>query len=247
MSAQGFANSEQGDILEVSLEKIEGLLKGDYGVSKRTIGLLLLQGDDEITALAESREPDNMSEIKEIINYTGKHYVQPLSYIITLRRQEEASRITGIAVEHLPKANLAFREKLSRVMINPLTGVPILLFVLYYGIYKFVGEFGAGTLVDFIETGIFEKNINPWATQIIKPIIPWQAVRELFVGEYGMITLGVRYAVAIILPVVTTFFVAFAIIEDAGYLPRLALLIDSLFKKIGLTGRAGNPMVPGLG
>ena len=71
MSAQGFANSEQGDILEVSLEKIEGLLKGDYGVSKRTIGLLLLQGDDEITALAESREPDNMSEIKEIINFYG--------------------------------------------------------------------------------------------------------------------------------------------------------------------------------
>jgi len=61
------------------------------------------------------------------------------------------------------------------------------------------------------------------------------------------ISLGVRYAVALILPIVTTFFIAFAIIEDTGYLPRLALLIDRLFKKIGLTGRAVIPMVLGLG
>ena len=119
--------------------------------------------------------------------------------------------------------------------------------ILYYGIYKFVGEFGAGTVVDFIETDIFENNINPWVTQIFTSIIPWHLVRELFVGEYGLITLGVRYAVALILPIVTTFFIAFAIIEDTGYLPRLALLIDRLFKKIGLTGRAVIPMVLGLG
>ena len=77
--------------------------------------------------------------------------------------------------------------------------------------------------------------------------IPWQAVRDLFVGEYGMVTLGLRYAVALILPIVTTFFIVFAIIEDTGYLPRLALLIDRLFKKIGLSGRAVIPMVLGLG
>jgi len=62
-----------------------------------------------------------------------------------------------------------------------------------------------------------------------------------------MLTLGVRYAVAIILPIVGTFFFVFAIIEDSGYLPRLAMLIDRVFKKIGLSGRAVIPMVLGLG
>src|SRR3989338_8563562 len=150
-----------------------------------------------------------------------------------MRRQEEASRIVSSTIEHLPKPGLPFKEKLSRIMINPVTGIPILLLVLYYGVYKFVGEFGAGTVVDFIETDIFEKNINPWITRIFVSLIPWHLFRELFVGEYGMITLGVRYAVALILPIVTTFFIAFAIIEDTGYLPRLALLIDRIFKKIG--------------
>ncbi len=237
----------QGDILEVSLEKIENLLKDAYGLSRRSIGLLLLQEDAEIITLVKSRQAQEFGAISQIINYTKAQYHHPLSYIISLRRQEEANGITARAIEYSPKIGLAFKEKLSRIMISPLTGVPILLLVLYYGIYKFVGEFGAGTVVDFIETGIFEKNINPWITQIFTSIIPWGLLRDLFVGEYGMITLGVRYAVALILPIVTTFFIAFAIIEDTGYLPRLALLIDRIFKKIGLTGRAVIPMVLGLG
>ena len=62
-----------------------------------------------------------------------------------------------------------------------------------------------------------------------------------------MVTLGLRYAVAIILPVVGTFFLAFSILEDSGYLPRLAMLLDRLFKRIGLNGRAVIPLVLGLG
>lgn len=238
---------DEVDILQISIEKIESLLKGDYGISRRSIALLLLQEDSEILSLVERNAPDAAIKIKEIISQTKTHFNEPLSYIIALRRQEEANRIVSMVVEHLPQTKLSFRERLSRVMINPLSGIPILLAILYYGIYKFVGEFGAGTVVDFIETDIFEKSINPWITHFFSFIIPWQILRDLFVGEYGVITLGVRYAVALILPIVTTFFIAFAIIEDTGYLPRLALLIDRLFKRIGLTGRAVIPMVLGLG
>ena len=236
------------DILEVSLEKIESLLKANYNISKRAIGLLLLQEDRHINSLVKNKEAqDTYDQIESIIADTKLHYHHPLDYIISIRRQEEASRIIAGAIEHLPQTKVAFRERLSRIMMNPFTGTPILILILYWGIYKFVGEFGAGTVVDFIETDIFEKNINPWITQVFTLIIPWQLLRGLFVGEYGIITLGVRYAVALILPIVTTFFIAFAIIEDTGYLPRLALLIDRLFKKIGLTGRAVIPMVLGLG
>ncbi len=235
------------EILETSLEKIEGLLKGDYRISKRSIALLLLQEDNEIMSLVKSKEREDLTHIIEIINDAKAHYKEPISYIISIQRQEEASRIVSTNIEHLPKQDISFKEKLSRIMLNPITGVPILLVILYYGIYQFVGKLGAGVLVDFIEKRIFEGHINPFVTRVITSIIPWHILRELFVGEYGMITLGIRYAVALILPIVTTFFIAFAIIEDTGYLPRLALLIDRLFKTIGLTGRAVIPMVLGLG
>jgi ferrous iron transport protein B len=138
------------------------------------------------------------------------------------------------------------KEKLGNIMIGPITGLPFLLLVVYL-LYEFVGVFGAQTLVDFLENEIFGEYINPTVTSFVNGIVPWTVVQDLFVNDYGIITLGIRYAVAIILPIVATFFIAFSIIEDTGYLPRLALLVDKLFKRIGLNGRAVIPIVLGFG
>jgi ferrous iron transport protein B len=132
-------------------------------------------------------------------------------------------------------------------MMNPWTGIPLLLLVLYFGLYKFVGGFGAGTVVDFLESTIFDAHLIPWVNSVVDTHVPWVSVRELLAHDYGVITLGLRYAIAIVLPLVGTFFFAFAIIEDTGYLPRLAMLIDRVFKKIGLSGRAVIPMTLGFG
>ncbi|MGZ8463665.1 MAG: nucleoside recognition domain-containing protein, partial [Candidatus Deferrimicrobiaceae bacterium] len=67
------------------------------------------------------------------------------------------------------------------------------------------------------------------------------------VGPYGMISMALSYAVAIVLPIVGTFFLGFGILEDSGYLPRLAVMVDRLFKKIGCNGKAVLPMILGLG
>ncbi|MEL7009119.1 MAG: ferrous iron transporter B, partial [Cyanobacteria bacterium J06588_4] len=112
--------------------------------------------------------------------------------------------------------------------------------------YKFVGEFGAGELVDRIE-GFYEGQINPVVNQIVAQIIPWQPIQDLIANDYGIITLGIRYAVAIVLPIVATYFLMFSLLEDSGYLPRMSLMLDRLFKSIGLSGRAVIPMVLGLG
>lgn len=136
--------------------------------------------------------------------------------------------------------------RIDKILVSPLTGFPILAAVIYLGLYKFVGVLGAGTVVGYLEGG-FEKYMNPWLAKLAAVYIPWEVLRALFVGEYGILTLGLRYAVAIILPIVAFFFFVFAIIEDSGYLPRIAFLLDRAFKKIGLSGRAIIPMVLGLG
>ena len=58
---------------------------------------------------------------------------------------------------------------------------------------------------------------------------------------------GVTYSIAIILPIVGFFFVSFGLMEDSGYLPRLAVMLNRFFKIIGLNGKAVLPMVLGLG
>ena len=145
------------------------------------------------------------------------------------------------------KRRAVWQEQLSSLMVHPVWGLPILGLVLWFGLYKFVGEFGAGTLVDFIETNIFESLINPRVDYFFHLLFGEGHLFNLFGGEYGIITLGVRYAFAIIFPIVGTFFIAFSIIEDTGYLPRLAMLVDRVFKKIGLSGRALIPLTLGFG
>jgi len=233
--------------IEIALRQIETLLCDDYVLSKRAVALLLLQRDSDIEALVKAKDAKNFDKIQDVVRRTEKHYAHPLDYIITMQRQRKVSNIVRRVTQPVEQSSVSFQERLSRLTMNPLTGVPILLLVLYWGLYKFVGQFGAGTLVDFLERSVFEAHINPFVTRITEALIPWETLRGLFVGDYGIITLGVRYAIAIILPIVTIFFLVFAVIEDTGYLPRLAMLIDSVFKKIGLSGRAVIPMVLGFG
>lgn len=233
--------------LEIAVELIEKVLEGIYPVSKRTIALLLLQEDKEIEELVKVKEPKKLEQIKEIISRTKKNYSQPLNFLISVRRQEEANQICREIIKPGKKKGYPLKEKISQLLMNPFTGGPILLIILYYGLYKLVGDFGAGVLVDFLETKVFEEIINPALIKFFTAVIPFKIIQDLLVGEYGVFTLGLRYAVAIILPIVTIFFLAFSVIEDSGYLPRLAMLIDQLFKKIGLSGRAVIPMVLGFG
>ena len=138
-----------------------------------------------------------------------------------------------------------FQEWLGRAVRQPLTGLPILALVLYVT-YLFVGVFGAQTLVGLLENGLFGAYINPAAVALASHI-PVAFARDFFVGEYGLVTMGLTYAIAIVLPVVTTFFLVFGFLEDSGYIPRLAIFSDRLFRSMGLNGKAVLPMVLGLG
>ncbi len=112
---------------------------------------------------------------------------------------------------------------------------------------SFVGDFGASTLVGLLEEDFFGEVLNPAVTAFVRSHIstPWLA--DLFVGEYGLWTMGMTYALALILPIVTTFFLAFGVLEDSGYFSRLSVIANRMFAAIGLNGRAVLPMVLGLG
>lgn len=234
------------DRIEKAIKEIESNLKSSYNVSKRTIALLLLQEDSEIQEMVRMRE-SSFSQISEIVKKTKMLFTEPLYYVITVQRQKKVDEIVSKVVYTRRDSKNRLSNWLDKITVQPLTGIPILLLVLYFGLYKFVGQFGAGTLVDFIEGNIFDTYVNPWVDRMVTTYISSEPIQELLAKEYGIITLGLRYAFAIILPIVGTFFLMFSIIEDSGYLPRLALLIDRVFKAIGLNGRAVIPMVLGFG
>jgi ferrous iron transport protein B len=233
--------------IESAISEIESKMTCDYTLSKRAMALFLLQGDSEVIEIVKEKEGDGFSEIENIVKVTKSHYSRPLRYVITMKRYLEGSKIVDNIFTQTTITKIDFREMLSRAMMRPITGIPILILVLYFGLYQFVGNFGAQILVGFLEETIFEGHINPYVNDAVQSGIPYAPLQDLIAGDYGIITLGIRYAIALVLPIVGTFFLAFSIIEDSGYLPRLAMLIDRVFKKIGLNGRAVIPMVLGFG
>ncbi|MFH1716333.1 MAG: ferrous iron transport protein B [Planctomycetota bacterium] len=241
-----YGGIDYGPAIEASISAIAGQLDGKGKVSKRTRALLLLQCDGvhDSAGLAEGFD-GNIVETAVRDCLSGLEH--SVHYHATVAIRSQAERIVGQVVTFPEKDVKTFRERLSRLCMHPLTGMPILFAVMYFGIYKFVGGFGAGTVVDFLERTIFETHVNPFVAKVFSSLLPWQSIYDLVAGEYGIITLGVRYAIAIVLPIVGTFFIAFSILEDSGYLPRLAMLIDSVFKRIGLNGRAVIPIVLGFG
>ncbi|MGM0530718.1 MAG: ferrous iron transport protein B [Bacteroidota bacterium] len=234
-------------IIEEKLGDIQDLLSGKYSFHKRSLAQLLMQDDKDAHRLVMDKEPESYEAIRNLITHTRKKIKESLIYRMKIRLHEEAERISEEVTTQVKKKRFRLGEKLSTLMTRPVTGVPIMLLILYLVFYKFVGVFGAGTVVDFIEGRVFGQHLNPAIAEGVESITNSEAIRQLIIGEYGVVTLGLTYAIAIILPVVGTFFLAFSIIEDTGYLPRLSLLIDRIFKKIGLSGRAVIPMVLGLG
>lgn len=234
-------------IIENAVSHITSHLKSKYMLSKRSIALLLLQGDSEVIELVKTKESvENFTEISSSINDVKSFSKFPISYELSINYKKKASKILDGIVSYCDKKNNSFSGITDSFTMNPISGAIILLIVIYFAFYKFVGGFGAGTLVNFIENGIFSKYVNPYVNEMIQ-YIPWQVIRDLLGNDYGIITMGVKYAVAIVLPIITIFFFVFSIIEDSGYLPRIAFLLDFIFKKIGLNGRAVIPMTLGFG
>ncbi len=161
-------------------------------------------------------------------------------------RGEAASLIAARVASQRADATPRLAQTIARAVIHPFWAWPILLGVLY-AVYEFVGVFGAGTLVGLLEEDLFGGILNPAVTGFVKQhaTIGWLA--DMLVGEYGLWTMGMTYALALILPIVTTFFIAFGMLEDSGYFARLSVLSNRVFKLFGLNGRAVLPMVLGLG
>jgi ferrous iron transport protein B len=223
---------------------VRSRLAGVYPVDATAVASLLLQGDDEATALVRAAEGAAAEQALAGAAEAAAALDAPAIYRVAVERQNAAEAIATDVVQRNGRVASPWADRLGRLLSEPLTGVPILLLFLYFVLFRFVGGFGAGTAVDWLEERVFEGLLNPFFETGFA-VVPWVWLRDLFVGEYGVLTLGLRYAVAIILPIVGAFFLVFSIVEDSGYFPRLALLVDRVFKRLGLSGRAVIPMVLG--
>ena len=235
-----------GEKIEKGVEEIEKLLP-PCNISVRSIALMILAGDDTLTDWLHKNLPaESIEKIEEIVRKISAVVREGPGYAINRVRGRAAHHIIKEVFMEAKTERHGFRNLVGNMMMHHIWGIPVLLSVLYL-MYLFVGYFGAGICVDFLEKNLFERFINPWASSIAEAVIPFEIVRDLLVGDYGLITMALSYAIAIVFPIVGTFFIAFSALEDSGYLPRLAVMVNKIFRLMGLNGKAVLPMVLGLG
>ena len=232
--------------IEEGVTAIENLLP-EKQKGKRALALMLLAGDESLQDWLHCRLSEQVIlKIEEISRRLQSQHQEPLGFFINQKRLNAVDRILEGVFRKEKRSRGMGARALSNLTTHPIGGVPILLVVLY-AMYKWVGDFGAGIGVDFLLNVVFGKAINPAVTWVVEYLFPWQFLQEFFVGPYGLVTMGLTYAIAIVLPIVGTFFFAFGLLEDSGYLPRLAVMVNRIFRVMGLSGKAVLPMVLGLG
>ncbi len=135
---------------------------------------------------------------------------------------------------------------LGRASVTLHWGLPLLALSLA-AVYMLVGVAVAQHLVGFTETALGQESWEPFARSIIDGIGIGGPIREILVGEFGLLTMTVTYVVFLLAPLVVAFYFALALLEDSGFLPRIATLVDRLLGAIGLNGRAVIPIILGFG
>jgi ferrous iron transport protein B len=249
-------------VIEEALAELSPLMPRG-GLGARALAVMALVGDESLRPkLAAHLGEAELAHIDGIRRRVASVYPESLRFVVARQRLVAADRLHDAVVTRSGvSAGSTFARRLGGWSTDPVWGVPILAAVLFVA-YQFVGVLGAGTLVDFLETTIFEGYLVPWVDAAVRFLAPDGAIEAflvgppgvpisehggLLVGRYGLVSMGLAYGIAIVLPIVTTFFIAFSALEDSGYLPRLAVMLNKVFKRMGLNGKAVLPMVLGLG
>ena len=215
-------------------------------LAARGLAILYLGGDSVVADWLTEHAGESHGQLEILRKNAIDHAEGDLPALLARERTEAADALAASVIQRAVRSSPLLSQRLGQYVVHPVWGVPILLGVLY-AVYQFVGVFGASVLVGLMEKDLFEGILNPAFTNLVANIFGPGWLQDLLVGQYGLWTMGMTYALALILPIVTTFFFAFGVLEDSGYLPRLTVIANRLFSLIGLNGRAVLPMVLGLG
>lgn len=213
------------------------------GYADREIAQLI---GEQIRSVDSAREALLVLEGDEIVS--KRHGVPPGNKReeFYLRRRERVNDVVDHVVKEVSTAK-RMASRLGDAMLNPWLGTLMLAGVLYI-MYELIGVFLAQKVVGFTEGVLMREYWEPWIRGLVSQWIPIHSVAgRILMGEYGLLTMTVTYLFGLLLPLVAGFYLALAFMEDSGYLPRLAVLVDRMLNTIGLNGRAVIPIILGFG
>lgn len=171
------------------------------------------------------------------------------------QRWPEMGRIVS-SCQCLRHHHHTFLQRLSDLSVKPWTGLPLAALVLLaaFWVVRLIGE----GLINYLADPVFNRLYLPLLERLSAWLGPGSLLHSILIGSlidgkidflqsFGVLTTGLYVELAMVLPYIVSFYLVLSFLEDFGYLPRLAVLLDGLMHRVGLHGYAIIPTLLGLG
>ena len=170
------------------------------------------------------------------------------------RWQEIGEIVQG--VQSLSHRHHTFLEVIEDVSIRPITGSIVALLVMF-GAYKLVRLVGE-TIIGYLMEPFFDHVYAPLIMKLSSVLSERQILHDIIIGKliegeidfvqsFGFLSTGIFVPIGMVFPYIFAFYFVLGLLEDIGYLPRLAIFLDRIMHRMGLHGYAIIPTILGLG
>jgi ferrous iron transport protein B len=235
-----------GDEIETELQSLEALILQDHELcrqySPRWLAVKLLEDDSEILKLFENHAEGSavLAQLRESAAHLETVFHENTESLIAERRYGLVHGALQETVTLPPQIRFTTSDAVDKVLTNRALGIPIFLGVMWLA-FQFVGKVGSEWLLVPVEFA-FE-----WLGQTVHAGLVNLAAPEWLISLVvdGIIN-GVG-GVAVFIPVIFSLFFVIALLEDSGYMARVAFIMDRVMHSIGLHGKSFLPMILGFG
>ncbi len=234
-------NTFSKDTEEV-LSNIEKLLKGNSLIKNpRWFYIKLFERDEKVL---EYLKLDNNTKDKldNLINNYEESLDDDAESIITTERYDYIGEITTSCVKKKNNSNLTTSDKIDKVVTNRWLALPIFALVMlgiYYIAVTTIGTIATDWVNDTLFAELIQGNVSNWLMNM--QVADWL---------HGLIVDGIIGGVGAVLgfvPQIMVLFFLISLLEDCGYMARVAFIMDRIFRRFGLSGKSFIPMLIGSG
>ena len=240
------AQAGKGLLFDASLEKvissIENLIRDQIPSSnERWYAIKLFERDEKVRE-SLSLSAKTLDEIEAIIDKCEKEYDDDSESIITSARYQQIEAMIHNCYTKRNRQSESVSDRIDRIVTNRILALPIFAVVMFLVYYVSVTTVGS-ILTDFVNDTLFGEWILPSAAAALESIgcAEWLSGRVVdgIIGGVG--------AVLGFVPQIFVLYLFLAILEDCGYMARIAFIIDRIFRRFGLSGKSFIPMLIGTG
>ena len=202
------------------------------GVPQRFLAIRLLEEDEEFEQAVREINPGIMGDLQRLRSMLSECHGRPSDMVVSSERHSLAMNLFEHVAKVKPQSAKPFREQIDKYLMHPYLGYAFLAGVLFSFFWI---VFSLGKHIEEPILALFEHFAAYLGVHLSKESLLFTVVNGLIQGFSG--------GIGIVLPYLIPFLLGLSLLEDIGYLPRAAFLMDSIMHTIGLHGKSIIPFV----